>query len=135
MNQLVENFISYESLQTKLKTNEYVGVLLKFGSDNCPPCRALDRGPLEELNFMINKKLGDKKLLVINCNLSINNFTPLIAELKISMATSIPAFFLLKYNPTKNNLLDLIYECLGYNAAEAREWLEGMTKKVINYLN
>lgn len=134
MNQLVENFISYESLQNKLKANEYIGVLLKFGSDNCPPCRALDRGPLEELNNMVNKKLADKKLLVINCNLSKHNFTQLIAELHISMATSIPAFYLFKYIPEKTNLLELKYECLGYNAAESKEWLQRMSQNIINHL-
>ena len=132
MSLLIENFISYEDIQKKIKSNEYEGVLLKFGSDNCPPCRALDRGPLEELNNMVNEKLH-KKLLVINCNLSKHNFTQLIAELKISMATSIPAFYLFKYNPT-NNLLDLKYESLGYNMADPRDWLSKMTNNIINYL-
>jgi hypothetical protein len=135
MSLLVENFVSYEDIKNKLKTDNFSGLLLKFGSDNCPPCRALDRGPLEELNTMVNKKLLNKKLLVINCNLSKHNFTQLIAEFHISMATSIPAFYLFKYNPVKNNLVELKYECLGYNMAESKEWLEQMTKNIINYLS
>lgn len=135
MNQLVENFISYEDIVNKLKTNKYEGLLLKFGSDNCPPCRALDRGPLEELNTMVNKilELNNKKLLVINCNLSKHNFTQLIAEMHISMATSIPAFYLFKYNTTTEKT-QLKYECLGYNMAASREWLQQMTNNIINYL-
>jgi hypothetical protein len=133
MSQLVENFISYENIMNKLKTNEYKGLLLKFGSDNCPPCRALDRGPLEELNNMVNKSLDNKKLLVVNCNLSLHNFTQLIAEMHISMARSIPAFYLFKYNENKQ-LTELKYECLGYNMADAKEWLQQMTSNIVSHI-
>ena len=134
MNKLVKNFTSYTDIQTLLKTNNYAGLLLKFGSDSCPPCRALDKGPLEELNEKINKKLLNKQLLVINCNLSTHNFTELIGETHIVMPRSIPAFFLLKFNPVKENLLDLKYEFLGYNMAEHSKWIENITNNIINSL-
>lgn len=130
---LIENFISYKDILSKLKTNEYAGLLLKFGADTCPPCRALDRGPLEELNNMVNSRIShlNKKLLIVNCNLSKDHLIELIAESHITPPTSIPAFFLFKYDITKPNLLDLKYESLGYNMADSKNWLEQMANNII----
>ena len=131
----MKNFISYLDIQNELKTNNYNGVLLKFGSERCPPCRALDMGPLEELNNLVNRRLlNNKKLLIVNCNLSIHNFTELIAETNISLPNSIPAFFLFKYDMTKSNLLNLKYESLGYDMYNPQKWLENMTNIIVDNL-
>jgi hypothetical protein len=131
----MNNFISYNHIQEQLKTNQYVGLLLKFGSDRCPPCRALDAGPLDKLENMINEKISNgKKILLVNCNLSHHNFTELIAETYISMPSSIPAFYLLKYNPAKNNLLELKYETLGYDTYNPKKWLDEMCNIIVENL-
>jgi hypothetical protein len=127
---LVENFKSYEDIKEKLKSDMYEGLLLKFGSDRCPPCKALDRGPLEELNTTVNKMLS-KKLLVINCNLTTDDLIPLIAETAIVPPSSIPAFFIFKY---KDNKLTLCGENVGYDIHSPKEWIKNFAELIMDSL-
>ncbi len=130
-----ENFTSYEEIETKLKTDKYIGVLFKFGTETCPPCKALDRGPLGDLNKMVDAKLPNgKKLLIINCDTSKDNLRKLTTKTHIALPNSIPAFFLFKYNPAKGNLLDLKYESLGYDMYNSKKWLENMTNIILENL-
>jgi hypothetical protein len=85
--------------------------------------------------MIVDKKCpNNKKLLIINCNLSMNDFTQLIAETNIVMANSIPAFYLFKYNPTRSNLLELKYESLGYDTYNPKKWLEDMSNIILENL-
>lgn len=131
---LIKNFISYEDILDHLKDNKYSGLLLKFGGERCPPCRALDRGPLEEVNVYVNRELSkrqEKMLLVINCDVNHPNITPLMAEISIPSFRSIPAFFLFKY---LNNKLILKNESMGYDMAEPKIWFNSFTKIILNSL-
>jgi hypothetical protein len=134
-----EDFISYGKIKEELKTNKYAGVLIKIGSSTCPPCKALDKGPLDNLNRMVNEKLPkNKKLLIINFSLDKGNnkddFMTLLNTLGIKVPNSIPALFLFKYNPTNKNLLELKYETLGYDMWNPNKWLNEMVNVIINHL-
>lgn len=122
MNKLVENFISYSDILTKLNNGIYEALLLTVSAPMCSPCQALHRGPLETLNSMINKELEpmNKKLLVVKADLSKDDLTELISSTNIKSPTSIPAFFLFQY---KDNLLILREENVGYDVAHPTEWL------------
>jgi len=132
---LVKNFISYEDIMDQMKTQRYSSLLLKFGGERCPPCRALDRGPLEELNVYINKELlkkGTQTLLVVNCDVNHPQITPLLAEMTLPSFNSIPAFFLFKYI---NNKLVLRNESRGYDMAQPKVWFENFAKLILSSLN
>jgi thiol-disulfide isomerase/thioredoxin len=135
---LVQNFISYDSLLNSFQnTGIYDSLLLKFGGEKCPPCRALDQGPLENLNKLINNSLeknNKKKLLIINCDVGKDDLIELINKTNIIPPKSIPAFFLLKYNEDNNQFI-FLNTSVGYDMLEPTKWLDNFSQLIIKYLN
>lgn len=133
MDKLVKKFTSYEDIIKQLP--DYEGVLLKFGSPTCPPCVAVDRGPLEDLNNTVNKELSrihKKPVLFLSCDVSKDNLVELVSETFITPPTSIPAFYILKNN---NNQLKFCDSATGYNMEAPQDWIKKFTSLIINCLN
>jgi hypothetical protein len=128
-----ENFVSYSHLQEQLKSGKYSGVLIKFGTDRCPPCKALDKGPLDKLEGMINKKLADgKKILIIVCNLEKDKLQELFIKLNINSFKKIPAIFV--YGINKDDSLVLKYKTTGYDTGNPEQWLNEISNEVVTNL-
>lgn len=124
---LVENFTSYTNLIEKLLSGNYACLILKVGSERCPPCVALDQGPLEELTKLINQNLSNnKECLTVNINVSKHHgVEELFNHLKINLPDSIPAFYIFSYN---NNKLTFIREDRGYDMQNPLAWRQNFVK-------
>lgn len=126
----VKIFSSYEDLVLELVSNKYIGLILKVGTDRCPPCLALDKGPLENVANTINKKLDSKEILVVNVNLSKNEAfaEELFEKLQINMPRSVPTFYIFSY---KDNQLSLCETTAGFDMSNPEYWEKNFTDMII----
>ncbi len=132
----VKNFTSYDDIKLNLRSGFYSGLLLKFGSETCPPCVALDKGSLADLTFAVNSQLEGSQLLTISINLSKQNPEILFTKLNIpehERPHSIPAFYLFKYNIQEETLLRTMNE-RGYDMQNPKKWIENFSKLIVSKL-
>lgn len=129
----VKNFVSYEHLVEELIKGNYACLMIKVGSERCPPCVALDQGPLEELTKLIEKSLPEgKECLTINLNISKQSgVEELFDKLKINPPDSIPAFFCFSF---KDNNLKFMREDRGYDMQNPLSWRQNFAKTFLEKL-
>lgn len=126
---LVKNFISYTRIVEELIDSNYVCLIIKVGSDRCPPCVALDNGPLDELTKAINKGLNGKECLMINVNLSKQEgVEELFTKLQLSPPDSIPAFYIFAF---KDNKLTFLKEDRGYDMQNPLAWRRNFAQSLL----
>lgn len=131
-NKLVKNFISYKVFSEIISNEKFSSILLKIGGERCPPCKALDNGPLEELNLILNEelsKINKNNILIFNCDLENPELYNLIINLNFSVPKSIPAFYL--FLPNEKNFLNFIFSSFGYDVSYPKKWLSDFSSLIL----